>query len=76
LLSLRKNSQDISESTCKWIPLPPLNKIWTNDDIYSHFKLTKNDIDLIKTTKIKGYIDNIQKNTNNKTKIIRKKKIN
>jgi site-specific DNA-methyltransferase (adenine-specific) len=68
LLSLRKISQDISESTCKWIPLPPLNKIWTDDAIYLHFKLTKNNINLIKTTKIKGYIDTIQKITKNKEK--------
>jgi len=26
LLSLRKSSQDVSESICKWTPLPPLNK--------------------------------------------------
>jgi len=33
LLSLRKSSQDISEATCKWIPLPPLNKEWNDDDL-------------------------------------------
>ena len=26
LLSLRKSSQDISEQTCKWIPLPTLDR--------------------------------------------------
>ena len=55
MLSLRKISQDISESTCKWIPLPPLNKEWTNEKIYKYFKLTDDEIDLIKKTKINGY---------------------
>ena len=55
MLSLRKISQDISEATCKWIPLPPLNKIWNDEEIYKYFKLSKNEIKLIKETKIKGY---------------------
>ena len=57
MLSLRKISQDISESTCKWIPLPPLDRIWSNNDIYKHFNLSENEIKLIEETKINGYID-------------------
>lgn len=57
LLSLRKSSQDISESTCKWIPLPPLNKEWTDEEIYKYFKLSEDEIKLIKETKIRGYND-------------------
>jgi hypothetical protein len=34
ILSLRKISQDISESTCK---LPPLNKEWNNEKVYKYF---------------------------------------
>lgn len=55
LLALRKNSQHTSASTCKWIPLPSLDKIWTNDMIYEHFKLSDDDIQLIKSTHIQGY---------------------
>ena len=55
ILSLRKNSQDISESTCKWIPLPPLNKEWTDDEVYQHFNLLEEDIKLINDTNIVGY---------------------
>ena len=55
MLSLRKISQDISESTCKWIPLPPLNKEWNNEKVYKYFKLSENEIELIKNTKIIGY---------------------
>ena len=52
LLGLRKISQDISGKTCKWIPLPPLDEIWTNEKIYKYYKLTKEDIKLITETKI------------------------
>ena len=55
MLSLRKPSQDISESTCKWIPLPPLNKEWTDEEVYKHFKLSEDDIKLINDTNIVGY---------------------
>ena len=55
MLSLRKNSQDISETTCKWIPLPPLTKEWCDEDVYAHFNLSKDDIKLIDETNIVGY---------------------
>jgi hypothetical protein len=47
MLSLRKNSQDISKSTCKWIPIPLLNKEWTDEEVYKHFNLLEEDIKLI-----------------------------
>jgi hypothetical protein len=52
---LRKITHNISENTCKWIPLPPLNKEWNDDDIYKYFNLTEDDIKLIKETNIVGY---------------------
>jgi len=55
MLSLRKPSQDISESTCKWIPLPSLNKEWTDEEVYKHFKLSEEEIKLINETNIVGY---------------------
>ena len=57
MLSLRKISQDISAFTCKWIPLPPLNKEWNDEEIFTYYKLSKNEIKLIKETKISGYND-------------------
>ena len=57
MLSLRKISQDISEATCKWIPLPPLNKEWNDEEVYKYFKLSEDDIKLIKETKVNGYND-------------------
>ncbi|ARF10351.1 putative site-specific DNA-methyltransferase [Hokovirus HKV1] len=59
MLSLRKITQDISESTCKWIPLVPLDREWTDDDIHKYFKLTEDEIKLIKETKIIGYKESI-----------------
>jgi hypothetical protein len=61
MLSLRKSSQDISESTCKWIPLPPLNKEWTDEEVYKHFNLSEDDIKLINETNIVGYKNIIKK---------------
>ena len=55
LLSLRKSSIDISESTCKWIPLPPLNKIWKDKDVYKYFNISKENIDFINKLNINGY---------------------
>jgi len=57
MLSLRKISQDISEETCKWIPLPPLNKSWSDKEVYKHFKLNEAEINLVKNAKIVGYKD-------------------
>ena len=57
MLSLRKISQDISNKTCKWIPLPPLDRTWTNEKIYKYYKLSNDDINLITELKINGYKD-------------------
>ena len=61
MLSLRKSSQDICGDTCKWIPLPPLNKEWTDDEVYKHFNLSEDDIKLINETNIVGYKNIIKK---------------
>jgi hypothetical protein len=70
MLSLRKISQDISESTCKWIPLPPLNIEWNDEEVYEYFKLSEDEIKLIKETKISGYND-IKSFNKNEPKIIK-----
>jgi len=55
MLSLRKITHAMSANTCKWIPLIPLDKLWTNDDVYKYFKLTKDEIKLIEDTHIHGF---------------------
>jgi site-specific DNA-methyltransferase (adenine-specific) len=47
MLSLRKIDQHISEDTIRWIPLPPLNKNWTDNEIYNYYKLTNSEIKTI-----------------------------
>jgi hypothetical protein len=64
MLSLRKISQHINGITCKWIPLPTLDKEWTDDDVYKYFKLTPKQIKLVKETKISGHKDIIKKEVN------------
>ena len=44
-LSLRKMSHNLSSDTCKWIPLPPLNKEWTDEEVYKYFKLSEEEIE-------------------------------
>jgi site-specific DNA-methyltransferase (adenine-specific) len=39
ILSIRKISQDISENTCKWIPLVPLDRTWTDDKVCEYLKI-------------------------------------
>jgi hypothetical protein len=75
MLSLRKNSQHTSASTCKWIPLPPLNKEWTDKEVYKHFKLSEEDIKLINDTNIIGY-KNIIKQTEESLVTLKQKRFN
>ena len=41
MLSIRKISQDICENTCKWIPLVPLDRIWSDDKVCEYLKIDK-----------------------------------
>ena len=70
MLSLRKNSQLISNNTCRWIPLPPLNKEWNDEEVYKYFNLSEDEIKLIKEIKISGYND-IKLINENEQKIIK-----
>jgi len=44
LLSLKKNTQHISVSALEFIPLPPLDREWTDMEIYRHFGLSRDDV--------------------------------
>jgi site-specific DNA-methyltransferase (adenine-specific) len=55
LLSLRKNTQHVSGNTCKWIPLVPLDRIWTDELVYKYFNLSSDEIKLIQATEILNY---------------------
>lgn len=49
MLRLRKISQHISGKTTEWVPLPPLDRIWTDEELQkeSYFGLTSNQWDYI-----------------------------
>ena len=47
MLLLRKITQHINSETCKWIPLPPLNKKWDNESVYKFYKLTQEEIKIV-----------------------------
>jgi site-specific DNA-methyltransferase (adenine-specific) len=47
LLSIRKISQHIKPNTCKWIPIIPFDREWTDEMLYEHFNLTDDEINLI-----------------------------
>lgn len=53
MLSIRKISQDISKKTLSWIPLPPLDKIWSDEELFIHYKLTKKEQKIIIESNIK-----------------------
>lgn len=42
MLSIRKISQDISENTCKWIPLVPLDRNWNDDSVCEYLNIKQN----------------------------------
>jgi hypothetical protein len=64
MLSLRKISQHVNGDTCKWIPLPTLDKIWCDVDIYEYFNLTRKDINLIEEANIVGYKNTVDNDDN------------
>jgi hypothetical protein len=55
MLSLRKNSQHINDDVCKWVPLPQLDRTWTDVLVYEYFKLSEQEIQLIESAPIDGY---------------------
>jgi len=61
LLSLRKTTQHVSSIQTEYIPLPPLDRIWTNERIYQYYQLIPVEIDIIKSTPIVGYTDMVTK---------------
>lgn len=60
LLSIRKISQDISFATCSWIPLVPLDRIWTDVKLFEYFNFDQELIDLVLSENIVGYKELIQ----------------
>lgn len=59
MLSLRKVSHHIKPDTCKWIPIVPFDREWTDGKLFEHFNLQNDEIDLIMDQNSKDEIDSI-----------------
>jgi hypothetical protein len=55
MLSLRKVSHNVNPKQLHWIPLLPLDRVWTDSEVYQYLRLTESDIMLIEEAKIKKY---------------------
>lgn len=53
MLSLRKNTQNMNKNTLSWIPLVPLDRQWTDSDLFSIFNLSDNEIGIINRARAK-----------------------
>ena len=46
-LSLRKNTQNMKPDTCKWIPMVPFDREWTDEMLFEYFNLSEEEQKLI-----------------------------
>jgi site-specific DNA-methyltransferase (adenine-specific) len=53
MVSLRKIDQHISESTLKWVPLPPLDREWTDAKVAKYFGVAPNRTVRVRQTSAK-----------------------
>ncbi len=51
VLSSRKISQDINANVVKWIPMVPFDRLWNDQKVYEWFNLTKDDIEIIESSR-------------------------
>jgi site-specific DNA-methyltransferase (adenine-specific) len=56
MLSLRKIDQHISEATLKWVPLPPLDREWTDAKVAKYYGLNAKTY-LGKTLRVKRFLN-------------------
>ena len=47
LLSMRKISQHIKPDTCKWIPMVPFDREWTDEQLLDYFSLTEEERNIV-----------------------------
>lgn len=47
LLSFRKITQDLKPDTCKWIPMVPLDREWTDELLFDYFNLTEEERNIV-----------------------------
>lgn len=49
LVSLRKITQNITRDSYKFVPMLPMNRIWTDEDLYKRYHITTNQIAFIES---------------------------
>jgi site-specific DNA-methyltransferase (adenine-specific) len=49
MLSLRKNTHHNSQEKFGFVPLMPMNRAWTDDELYEKFGLSREEQDFIAT---------------------------
>jgi site-specific DNA-methyltransferase (adenine-specific) len=47
LVALRKNTQHVTQSRFKFVPLLDMSKSWTDEKLYKTFNLSSEEIDFI-----------------------------
>jgi site-specific DNA-methyltransferase (adenine-specific) len=52
LVKLRKIKQDITTDVFKWVPIVPLDREWTDEQLFDYFNLTQEERQLILENKI------------------------
>jgi site-specific DNA-methyltransferase (adenine-specific) len=49
LVSLRKITQNITRDSYKFVPLLPMNCIWTDEDLYKRYGITTEQVTFIES---------------------------
>lgn len=49
MLSLRKNTQDVTQSRFKFVPVMDTSEVWTDEKLYEHFDITKDEVAFIES---------------------------
>ncbi len=49
MVSLRKPSQNTTRDTYRWVPQQPWDRVWTDEELYAKYKLTKAEIAFIES---------------------------
>lgn len=47
LLSFRKITQDLKPDTCKWIPMVPFDREWTDEQLFDYFELSEEERNIV-----------------------------
>jgi len=49
LVSLRKITQNITRDSYRFVPMLPMNRLWTDEDLYKRYGLTEDQVEFIES---------------------------